>query len=126
VSSAVVVDANGNATDIPTTSCTPDGICSGLPIPVGTGGQVYLSLYGNGLRHAPAAQCLVGKTAVTPSYIGPQAEGSLIDQMNIPIPANTTKGSVNISCSFGFLSSDGSVSSPYTHGNSNSVTIVVQ
>jgi hypothetical protein len=68
----------------------------------------------------------VGKTAVTPSYIGPQAEGSLIDQMNIPIPANTPKGPVNISCSFGFPSSDGSVSSPYTHGNSNTVTIVIQ
>ena len=51
---------------------------------------------------------------------------NLIDQMNIPIPANTTKGSVNISCSFGFLSSAGSVSSSYTHGNSNTVTIVVQ
>lgn len=119
VSSALSVDAKGNQAPIPTTSCTPDGQCIGLPIPIGSAGQVYLSLYGTGFRHATAGQCQVGKTDVTPTYFGPQGPGALIDQVNIPIPANTPKGTVNISCQFG--------PSFYSyHGNGNTVTITVQ
>ena len=111
VASAVSVDADGNQTAIPTASCTPEGLCTAAPIPVGSGGQVYLSLYGTGFRHAPApsALCGFGQTRggfvtfgsnVTPSYFGPQSTTSLIDQINIPIPPNTPMGSVDVSCGF--------------------------
>lgn len=118
VSSAVRVDANGSQAPIPTTSCTPDGHCTGLPIPVGSSGQVYLSLYGTGFRHATPGQCSVGGNTVQPTYVGPQSPGSLIDQANIPIPASTPKGSVDITCGFG--------PSNNQFGNGNTVNITVQ
>jgi uncharacterized protein (TIGR03437 family) len=123
VSSAVRVDADGTQTPIPTTSCTPDGKCAGLPIPVSSTGQVYLSIYGTGFRHATAGQCKVGNATVTPTYIGPQSAESLIDQVNMLIPANTPKGNVGISCHFGIAGLPGLI---YNYGNGTTVTITVQ
>jgi uncharacterized protein (TIGR03437 family) len=123
VSSALSVDASGKQTAIPTTSCNSDGNCVGLPIPVGSAGQVYLSLYGTGFGHATAGQCTIGRTAVTPTYIGLQGPRAVVDQVNIPIPANTPKGPVNISCQFGIAGMPGL---SYNHGNGNTVTIMVQ
>jgi uncharacterized protein (TIGR03437 family) len=119
VSSAVSVNASGGQTSIPTVSCAPGGSCTGLPLPLEASGQVYLSLYGTGFRHASKAECNVGGLNLIPTYFGPQGPGALIDQVNIPIPANTPKGSVNISCQFTGTNS-------YNFGNVNTVTIVVE
>jgi len=113
VASAISVDANGTQTPIQTASCTPDG-CTALPIPVSTSGQVFLSLYGTGFRHAISGTCSLGQSLVlgfesvginyqevTPSYFGPQSTTSLIDQINIPIPAMYPKGKTSITCMFG-------------------------
>ncbi len=108
--SAVSVAPDGTQTPIP----------ANLPIPVNSTSDVYLSLYGTGLRHATGGTCMVGSTAVTPSYFGPQKSSPVIDQINLLIPSNTPKGLVNITCE---LTARGF---PATlRGNGNTVTNAV-
>ena len=108
--SAVSVAADGTQTAI-----------AANPLTLPSNGQVYLSLYGTGFRHATAGTCAVGNATVTPSYYGAQGADAVLDQVNIPIPANTAKGKVDIACHFQYTVGDG-----YAFGNGNTVTITVQ
>lgn len=60
----------------------------GVPIDV-SAGEVVVSLYGTGLRHAESpgsAQVLVGDTALPVLFIGPQGQYPALDQINVRLP----------------------------------------
>jgi len=121
--SAVDVGPDGKQTPFPTSSCTSDGHCAGLAIPVSSAvSQVYLSLYGTGFRHANVATCSVGDASVTPSYFGPLSESSIEDQVNILIPPTTPKGRVDITCRFQYSADPANPEDAL----SNAVTVVFQ
>jgi uncharacterized protein (TIGR03437 family) len=81
------------------TRVLPDGtqaIAALTPAPVdfSGGAEVYLTLYGTGIRGTAQANvsCSINKTAMPVSYAGPQGSFDGLDQVNIALPA-TLQGS---------------------------------
>jgi uncharacterized protein (TIGR03437 family) len=54
-----------------------------------SGGMVYLTLYGTGIRGTAQANltCSINKTAMQVSYAGPQGTFDGLDQVNIALPS---------------------------------------
>ncbi len=71
----------------------PDGsqtiVNSTGPISLAAGNQVYLVLYGTGLRHAKSVTATLNGASVPVIYFGAQGDAGGVDQINVgPLPAN--------------------------------------
>jgi uncharacterized protein (TIGR03437 family) len=86
---------NGAAADVPLYECTLL-VCRQLPVEVSPG-ELYLSLYGSGLRAARSVTVLVGGVPAPVTYAGPQNQFAGLDQINVRLPASLAgRGNVNI------------------------------
>jgi uncharacterized protein (TIGR03437 family) len=83
----------------PVFSCNASG-CVTAPINLASGGTVYLSLYGTGIRHvsSPAnVVCTIGGVSVPVLYAGPQGTYSGLDQVNVQLPISLLgRGEVDV------------------------------
>lgn len=115
---ALIVHADGSRAFLQVFQCdSAPGSCVATPIDLGASGdQVFLSLYGTGIRGAMALQnvtCTIGGEATPAVFAGPQGTFNGLDQVNIQIPSDLAgRGVVNV-----VLSVDGQLS--------NTVTIAV-
>jgi uncharacterized protein (TIGR03437 family) len=65
--------------------------CKALPIDIGTGASVYLTLYGTGIRNVTSldldhANVTINGINVPVLYAGPQPDFAGLDQINVPLP----------------------------------------
>jgi uncharacterized protein (TIGR03437 family) len=71
-----------------------------VPLPVGVSNeteQVYLALFGTGLRRQSAVQASVGGVAAPVSYAGPQSQFVGLDQVNVLLPRELAgRGEVSV------------------------------
>jgi uncharacterized protein (TIGR03437 family) len=86
----VLTYVNGAATPVVsnTFNVSSTGEITAAPIDVGSGStQVFLVLYGTGIRnHMAAVTATIGSTTATAAYAGPQNVFVGEDQVNIPLP----------------------------------------
>jgi uncharacterized protein (TIGR03437 family) len=93
----------------------PDGsqtvVSSTSPISLSAGDQVYLVLYGTGLRYAKSVTATVNAASVPVVYFGAQGGSEGLDQINVgPLPANLAgAGVVNL-----IISADGQAANTVT------------
>ena len=90
---ALIVHADGTRSFLPVFQCgTAPGSCTATPINLGSStDQVFLILYGTGIRGASALQnvtCTIGGEAATVLYAGTQSEFEGLDQVNVLIPSD--------------------------------------
>ena len=82
--------ANGSFDYEPVSQCTSQGVCTPLPVSLSPAtDQVYLVLYGTGIRHvsSPAgATGFISEVATPILYAGPQGQLPGLDQVNLLIP----------------------------------------
>ena len=72
------------------------------PIPMVSGEDVYLVLYGSGLGSANDVKATIGGVDATVAYAGPQGTWDGLDQYNVKVPASLVgKGRVEIVLSAG-------------------------
>jgi uncharacterized protein (TIGR03437 family) len=96
------VSGNGQQTSVPVFSCGANGQCTAVPISVGAAaGQVYLSLYGTGIRgftSLSAITATIGGIAVPVIGAAAQSQYPGLDQVNVgPLPATLAgKGTANV------------------------------
>jgi len=79
-------------------ACNPPAVRSCLPVPVGFGAatdNVYVELYGTGIRGASSVQAFVAGQSVQVLYAGPVAAYAGLDQVDIAIPRSLA-GSGNV------------------------------
>jgi uncharacterized protein (TIGR03437 family) len=92
---AAAATANG----APVFSCTDSG-CATAPINLASGGTVYLSLYGTGIRHVSSLTnfvCTIGGLSVPVLYAGPQGTYAGLDQVNVQLPISLLgRGEVDV------------------------------
>jgi uncharacterized protein (TIGR03437 family) len=85
------VDGSGNRTDVPIFSCGASGTCTAVPIDLSTG-QVYLSLYGTGIRgFSSLSNMTVTIGGVSVPVLGAAAQSQFpgLDQVNVgPLPSS--------------------------------------
>jgi uncharacterized protein (TIGR03437 family) len=102
------VSASGSQTYTNLVTAGPSGAVQPTSIDL-TAGQVYLTLFGTGIRnHANAVTATIGSTTVPVAYAG--AQGTFVgeDQINIQLPASLAgAGLVNVT-----LNVDGQTSNP--------------
>ena len=86
---AVRVSATGAQTSVPVFSCPASSTCAPVPIDLGTSSdQIYLSLYGTGIRRRPAdVRVTIGGAVAQVTYAGAQATYPGLDQVNVIVPA---------------------------------------
>ena len=98
----LTVATDGTRTFAPAADCTTTpGACVALPINLGgTGVQVFLSLFGTGIRGRSSldqVSVTIGDVPVTPLYAGPQSQFAGLDQIDVQLPsALAGKGAVNV------------------------------
>jgi uncharacterized protein (TIGR03437 family) len=111
---AVRVDnATGKQTAIPVFSCPAAGQCVTAPIGLNSSSQVYLSLYGTGIRGAKNVTATVNGVDVAVAFAGAQGQFAGLDQVNLVLTsALTVHGDVPV-----VLTADGV--------KSNTVTITI-
>jgi uncharacterized protein (TIGR03437 family) len=99
---ALRVKSDGSRTDVAVVQCgTSAGSCVAQPIDLGAAGdQVFLTLYGTGLRNRTALEnvtCTLGGVAATVSYAGAQMSFDGLDQVNVQIPPSLRgRGQVDV------------------------------
>lgn len=72
---------------VPVYDC-PQGVGSCVPVPIDvSGGNVYLSLYGTGIRGGQSVSATAGGTALEVVYAGPQNQYPGLGQVNVRLPA---------------------------------------
>jgi uncharacterized protein (TIGR03437 family) len=82
--------ASGAATPMTVFACQ-SGValsCLSSPLSVSSPGNVYVSLYGTGIRGAKAVQAYAAGSAATVQYAGAQGQDQGLDQVNVLIPAS--------------------------------------
>ncbi|MES1260719.1 MAG: hypothetical protein ABUS49_03200 [Acidobacteriota bacterium] len=82
--------ADGSTTFVPVFDCSGGG-CVPKPIDLGGSGQVYLALFGTGLRNRSSLDHVlvnIGSLAITPIYAGPQLLYAGLDQINLFLPGS--------------------------------------
>jgi uncharacterized protein (TIGR03437 family) len=87
---AVVLTRDGSQTVQSASSCTPFS-CSSQAIPVTSGTQVYLILFGTGIRGRSGlagVSMTLGGTPATVLYAGAQGSFPGLDQINVLVPAS--------------------------------------
>jgi len=84
----VVAARNGEQTFRNTLQADAAGNLSPVPIDLGSGDQqTYLILYGTGIRnHSGPVTAMLGNTAVTAAFAGPQGTFAGEDQINLELP----------------------------------------
>lgn len=98
---AVTVNAAdpSEQTPAPLFTCDAAG-CTLVPLAVGTGNSVYLSLYGTGIRNAGSKSGVmvsINGTVVPVHYVGPQTQFTGLDQINVTVPPSLQgSGTVNV------------------------------
>jgi uncharacterized protein (TIGR03437 family) len=102
------VSASGNQTFTNLVNAGASGAPQTTPIDV-TAGQVFLTLFGTGIRnHANAVTAIIGTTTVPVAYAGAQGKFVGEDQINIQLPASLAgAGLVNVT-----LNVDGQTANP--------------
>jgi uncharacterized protein (TIGR03437 family) len=89
VAAALAIRANGQTqTAVPVFSCGSDN-CTAVPLDLAAGGQVYVSLYGTGIRGAGSSGNVlvtVNGIGVPVQYAGAQPAFVGLDQINIALP----------------------------------------
>lgn len=101
---AVRVLSNGTQQQAPVFSCSAPGQCTTVPIDLGGGHPVYLSLYGTGFRGAGPAlltNCQVGGVDATVQFAGAQPTIPGLDQINMLLPATLPSGIASVQCRLG-------------------------
>src|SRR5205814_6576751 len=98
---AVVVHADGSRFSQLTFTCSGGaGGCVNKPIPVGPKDQLFLELYGTGLRHRSATSDVsaqINGQNVPVQYAGQQSTFPGLDQINLQVPASLSgSGELNI------------------------------
>jgi uncharacterized protein (TIGR03437 family) len=99
---ALHVKADGSQTSELVFRCgAAPGSCAGAPLDLGAATeQVYLSLYGTGIRNRSGLQdvtATIGGQKADVEYAGPQPAFSGLDQVNLPIPRSLAgKGEVPV------------------------------
>ncbi len=89
---AEVMIVNGQQSQVqPAYQCSGSGAsltCSPVPISLAAGTEVYLVLYGTGIRGAGAngVAVTIGGVPATVAYAGPEGVYSALDQVNVLIP----------------------------------------
>lgn len=102
---ALIVHADGSREFLPVFQCgSAAGSCVATPINLGSStDQVYLMLYGTGIRGASALQnvtCTIGGEAAPVFYAGAQGFFQGLDQVNVLIPSVLAgRGQVNVTLS---------------------------
>ena len=102
---ALIVHADGSREFLPVFQCgSAAGSCAATPINLGSSGdQVFLILYGTGVRGASALQnvtCSIGGEAAQVFYAGAQGSFQGLDQVNVLIPSDLAgRGQVNVTLS---------------------------
>ncbi len=94
---AVRADKYG-LTDVAVFRCAAAG-CVAVPIDV-SGGLVYVSLYGTGIRHGSGVTARVGGLPVAVLYAGPAPGFPGLDQVNVQLPAEL-RGRGNVGADVG-------------------------
>jgi uncharacterized protein (TIGR03437 family) len=65
--------------------------CLSSPLSLsGASGDLYLILYGTGIRHAKSVTVYIGGQQVTPAYAGAQPRFPGLDQINVVVPRSMT------------------------------------
>ena len=86
-------------TPAPLFACDGAG-CTLVPLAVGTGNSVYLSLYGTGIRNAGSksgVMATINGAVVPVHYAGPQPQFAGLDQINVTVPQSLRgSGTVNV------------------------------
>jgi uncharacterized protein (TIGR03437 family) len=87
----VTIVSGGQSQPQPAYRCSGSGsplTCSPVPIPLATGTQVYLILFGTGIRGAGTSgvSVTIGGVAATVEYAGPQGQFPALDQVNVLVP----------------------------------------
>lgn len=83
--------------------------------------QLYLLLYGTGIRNARSVQVKIGTVIITPDYAGPQGTYSGLDQINVAIPRSLgSAGNVDV-----ILTADGKAANTVKLSFNASVTIPI-
>jgi uncharacterized protein (TIGR03437 family) len=82
VATAVRVSADGGQTPVPVMSCLGSA-CVAVPIQLTTSTNVYLSLYGTGIRYGDKISCTVHGISVPVQYSGAQGTTEGLDQVNV-------------------------------------------
>lgn len=89
-----------------------------MPIPVSSNGQVYVTLYGTGIRNGQSVSVTINGTNVPVQFVGPAPGFTGLDQVNILLPASLQgSGETDL-----VLTVDGQTTDP----NTNVVTINLQ
>ncbi len=101
---ALVVHGDGSREFLTVFQCgSAPGSCAATPISLGTSSdQVFLILYGTGVRGAPAQSvaCTIGGEAAPLLYAGPQGVFDGLDQVNVQIPSDLAgRGDVSVTLS---------------------------
>ena len=98
---AIRVMPDGTREDVPVFTCIGAASCTAMPIDLSTG-DVYLTLYGTGLRNASRTDCYQdvwpGPSVVT--YSGPQSTLPGLDQVNILLGKAIRSGTGSLNCAF--------------------------
>jgi uncharacterized protein (TIGR03437 family) len=79
-------------TDVPVFHCDANG-CSSVPIDLNAGGQVFLALFGTGIRGRTAlanVTATIGATSMQVLFAGAQGQFPGLDQVNVALPQNLT------------------------------------
>ncbi len=83
-----LIVANNATTSLDTARCSGSPLtCTTVTIPLAAGSQVYLVLYGTGLRSGKTVTANIGGVVSTVEYAGAQGAFPGLDQINVSIPA---------------------------------------
>ena len=100
----------GQQSVVPVFSCSGSA-CSAVPIDLGAGAPVYLSLYGTGIRNRSSltnVTCTIGGVSVPVLYAGPQPQYAGLDQVNVALTSSLSGlGETDL-----VVSADGRTSNP--------------
>ncbi len=98
---ATIVNPDGSQSTLSIAQCTETPVaCSTTPIPLVSGTQVYLVLFGTGIRGRSSLanmQVTIGGLAATVLYADSQGEYDGLDQVNVLVPLSLVgAGQVNV------------------------------
>ena len=101
VGSVLRVPRQGSPFNVPLASCTKATGCLAIPVDMGSlGDQVFLTLYGTGIRGRSSlsgVSATVGGSPADVLYAGPQSQFPGIDQVNLRLPSSLAgKGDVTV------------------------------
>ncbi len=112
----VVGHADGTQSVMSSAVLSSGNVFAPNPISLGgPGNQVYLVLYGTGIRHAASLTAAVNGVSIPVTYIGPQGTYAGLDQINLgPLPASLAgAGLINL-----IVAADGQAA--------NTVTLIIE